>query len=266
MLMFQPTGDKRLCLFLCASIALLLNACANAPKRKVGPGNDLSLQRLTESANARTKASGVGSVVWKSGKRSIGAKGVMVIEWPSRLRLEVQDPLGGMLAFLVMNDQQFWSYREEQGVAYTGNFSAKDWARVLPLPLNANDSLRILLARPPLDEGEVEYLGVENRIRLSYPNSRREDLLAWDPALEQPLLWQIKWPNGATVDAQYDDYKSFGSQKYPTKIHVRYASGGIERLTLIWRWRDLETYLPKVGGLFEIPPDWGKGVRTRVLK
>ncbi len=250
-------------------LSWLLSACSTGTNKSqlLDSGKEHSLQRLTESARSREKASGSGSVVWKTAKRNIGASGILVVDWPDKMRFEVQDPLGGMVAFLVFSGDEFWSYREEAAVAHRGKFSKNTkWRQILPLPLSAQDYLRILLARPPVEKASIEYLSTKSRAKLTYPGSARMDYLAWSRLRDEPSLWRLKWGNGDQIEARYEDYKVVSGKYYPMKVRVRYIRRGKERLTLIWRWKDMEAYLPKVGRLFAVPPKWGKRIRTRYLR
>lgn len=248
--------------------SVILHGCASTPKAVIGPGKDLSLQRLVTAGKKRTKASGAGSVVWKSKARNIGARGVLILDWPSRLRLEVQDPLGGMVAFLVIAEDEFWSYREEAGIAWRGSIGASESKRLLPIPMSGEDYLRVLLARPPVEAAQVKYVSNQsNSAQLTYAEfPERVDYLEWDLANEEPVRWILEWKDTRKVEVFYSDYRPVAGTRFPGKISILYSVGDIERLQLIWRWSDLEAYLPKVGDLFTIPPSWGEAIRTRTLK
>lgn len=225
--------------------------------------HDRGLARLTAVAAQRERASGTGAVSWKTARRSIAATGVLVLDWPRALRLEVQDPLGGMVAFLILREGEFWSYTEEQGMAVTGDLDDKRAREVLPLPLTTRDYLRVLLAKPPLDEVEAEYGKRPNT--LTFENEERSDFLEWDTVSDQPRLWRMlrKDKTGSYIEAVYSDYVVKAGIPYPSKVRITLVEGGREKLRLSWQWNDLETYIPKISDVFEIPPAWAKNVRTR---
>ena len=189
-----------------------------------------------------------------------------MIDWPDRMRMEVQDPLGGMVALLVLNGDDFWTYNEEEGVAWIGDMTQPKVNRVLPLPLNSEQYLRILLARPKLEEAEVKYTKEPNSAWLGYPGKSRRDFLRWDPTNEQPMLWRIEFGKWYYIEVKYSDYKDRAGVPYPTKIQIRYVKQDRTRLILVWRWQELRTFLPRISDVFEIPPRWGTEVETRRLE
>ena len=170
-----------------------------------------------------------------------------------------------MVAFLTLKDGEFWSYMDDQGEAVTGSISGQNAKRVLPLPLSTRDYLRVLLARPPFDEAELEYGKRANT--LVYESGGQVGLVEWDSATDQPRSWRLgrKGARGSYIEAVYSDYQTKAGVSYPGKIRVTLVEGGREKLRLTWQWNELETYIPKISDIFEIPPAWAKNVKTRTL-
>lgn len=245
-------------------ISFLFIGCATTGGRVAQDSNlGPELPRLRANSDKRILASGTGNVAWRSPKRSIAAAGVLAIEFPTRLRLEVQDPVGGMIALLVLNDGKFWSYLEEKGEAVTGATTDPGFRSLVPLPLGADDLVRVLLAKPhlPLDRWTYASSHSGKIVR----EDGRVDFFDWDPSQEQLRQWRLDLGKGQFVRADYSDYRIRGGIAYPQRIELRWLEGERERFRLVWTWSDLATYLPQVSNIFAVPPAWGENVRTRRL-
>ena len=238
-------------------IIFSLCSCAHVAEKPRAKPRDIA--RLQANIEARSIASGSGAVTLKTPRRSVSASGILVVDWPRGLRLEVQNPLGGTVAFLVMDETEFWSYTEEEGVAWRGKVNAPHSRRFLPLPLAPQDFFRALLARPALDEAS---LGPKDHTLVLQRNGRRETI-SWDPVNDQVLRWRLEGEEGAYVDAEYGDYFLKSGQAFPRKVRLSYFQKGSEKFRLSWHWHDLETYLPAISNPFSIPPSWAREIATK---
>ena len=247
--------------------APLFAGCATSGTGTGPPAQDEQLERVREMAERRERGAGTGSVSWKTRRRNVSANGVMLLDWDGRkLRLEVQDPIGGMIALIVLDDDRFWSYVEEEGEAVTGPMDHPDVRKVLPLPLSTEDYLRVLLARPRFADLDFKYGKKPNSALLHYPGDERRDYVEWDPATEQPLRWHIRWRNRRYIEVEYSDYEPVLGVPFPNTIRIHYAYGRRSILRMTWRWRGLEGYIPEGSQAFRIPPKWAGEVRTRTLQ
>jgi hypothetical protein len=183
-----------------------------------------------------------------------------VVDWPNGLRLEVQNPLGGTVAFVVIDQTDFWSYSEEEGIAWRGRVNAESSRRFLPIPLVPQDFFRALLARPDLEgvqPGKKEF-------SLDLSLKGKQQTMIWDPMNDQLTLWRIEAKGKeAYVEAEYSDYFLKSGQGFPRRVRLSYFQNGKENFRLVWQWHDLETYLPAISNPFSIPPAWAEGITTK---
>lgn len=224
---------------------------------------DPAFGRLEKSSERRTRASGSGAVAWRNAKRNIGASGILILEQPGSMRLEVQDPMGGTIAFLVFRDGKFWYYTEERGHAWQGSETTPRFRQALPMPLRGEDFVRLLLASPNWG-GELRQRG-QNQVEQNGLEAKRSDFFTLDPATEELRSWRIEYSGGHTIEATYSEYNPRAGILYPNRVEIRWNQGETERTRITWIWHDIATYLPKIGEVFAIPPTWAENVKTKAL-
>lgn len=201
---------------------------------------------------SRKQISGSGSIAWVSQnpKRNIAAAGVLLIESPDRLRLEVQDPLGNILALLVVNgDRLWWFSNEEKAITMArGN----GLAQLLAFPITGAEFVRAWLARPSLDgfawsdEGEGETV-------FARTHRGRTERLVWLNRTEEPEQWVRAYSANSELRVDYDDYAMHGGVEFPETVRITVLIDGKEENSLLWNWRDWRATVPDRPELFQIP-------------
>lgn len=176
--------------------------------------------------------------------KSVTVPAVLLALWPHQLRLELQDPVGGMLALVVVNGEEFWLFQKERPYILRGPLAK------IPFPLlprgSAEDLLRVFLARPPIRE------------------QRSLEKITWDEKMQEPLAWKREVKGGA-VSASYDDYEFREGARYPTKLRLSSpgSDGGMQEVILVWK--DWKPSVPSGQKLFQIPQQQTFGRKIKAL-
>lgn len=193
-------------------------------------------------AAKRERVSGSGSITWRGPGANAAAAGVLVLEWPDKLFLEVQDPLGARQALLIINGERFWWESAEETRAVTGRLNHSEVRRILPLPIQAADLVQALLARPEPGASGLSW-------------SRRES---------EPEEWKREDGRGGKAWVRYQAYEVRQGLRFPTEI--RLEAEGRARDTVVWRYTDWQPRLPRIDNVFQIPPKQSIVTRYKTLQ
>jgi hypothetical protein len=220
----------------------------------VKPARD-TLSLLAQSSERRSAVAGTLLVTYEAEGKGATAPAVLLVEWPDKLRLELQDPLGGLLALLVLNGDRFWLFEQGRPELLTGP------VRKLPFGLvprlSAAELVGVFLARPDLgllrggklSEGRSEFPGG------AATWNGEGDLLAWSRSTGA----------GHFLEADYEDYEARSGVRYPTKIRLAGPGpGGLHRRILL-AWKDWDTIVPNGENAFRIPQAKAFGRKIKAL-
>ncbi len=231
----------------------------------VGVHSGEGLAALTRNTEKRSAVSGNLLITSDLKGRSVTAPAVLMVEWPNKLRLELQDPVGGLLTLLVMNDESFWLYESSRAELLTGPVKKLPFG-LIP-HLSATDLVRIFLARPQLERFRrgAPSGGVESGPgRALFTEQGLRETLTWSESAE-PLEWSRTLSDQISESAFYEDYEAKSGLRYPTKIRlvVPGPEGGERRILLAWR--DWDPSVPQRKNLFQIPQQQTFGRKIKVL-
>lgn len=188
--------------------------------------------------------------------KSLTAPGVLLLQWPDKLRLEVQDPVGSTLFLLVIEGGRFWLYNQERKENLSG--PVKSLPTGVSLPFNSEDLVRVLLARPRL---EAFTRAVVKANSAEATTGKTKEFLRWDASRYQPEEWSREPAGQAAVTARYEEFAAKGGVLYPTKIRLNREN---QRSALVV-WDEWETTIDGEKKLFQIPPSRQFGRPTKAL-
>lgn len=180
------------------------------------------------------------------------------MEWPDKLRLEVQDPVGSMLALLIVNGDRFWLYQQDRKENLTGPLSRLPGV-VLPA-MSPQDLLRIFLARPDLAPFAA---GVRGDSSATAQVKDGRQALSWQGNLL--TKWEFMAAGGASSSVEYQGYEFRSGAHYPSKIHLERKAPGQQEESVLLLWNDWEASVPKEKKLFHLPPQQQFGRPTKAL-
>ncbi len=233
------------------ALVFLLVACSHAPLNKHRDAT-ADLRRAEQNSFKRTKISGNGSIAWRSDspKRNLAAAAILLVQWPDKLRMEVNDPIGNRLALLVVNGEEAWWESEGQAVIH----SKHGLKPLLNLPYSGRDLVKVFLARPEFkgfslsDEGEGELVFL-----------RGQEKLVVNGRLADPELWTVLLEGGQSLRVDFEDYLTRSGVDIPGTMRLTWTVPGQQNNSLLWAWRDWEPSLPDNPTLFQIPKSASHG-------
>lgn len=220
------------------------------------------LQEVKNNSEKRLQIAGQGNISWKSKSRNIACLGTLLVNGLNQLRFELQDPLGGTLALLVIHDQEFWWYDAESKELLQG--SVKRLSKILGWGLEATELARVFLARPEFlaDPAMV----IEKQDRVVQRHGDWLDEIIWSDRLWEPVQWNFSLANGDRAQVFFEDYSVQHGASVPLKIRIESLTLAGEPKSISWVWKD---YVPRVGanpGFFKIPQDQNFGRKTKFLR
>jgi outer membrane lipoprotein-sorting protein len=234
---------------------LALAGCAG----KTGTG-DFPYQQLEESGKGREAMAGTILLTRTAEGRSVTAPGVLLVQWPDKLRLELQDPVGSLLGLLVVNGGRFFLYQHDRKENLTGPLSRLPGSAFGQL--GQEDLARIFLARPEL-EGFRGATVTGGKASATVEGARQT--LSWSGRhlLEE---WTQQSPEGPFSSAQFDSYEFREGALYPTRVRLRRSGGGLPEESMLIAWREWEPAVSRQKNLFEIPVEQRFGRPTKALR
>ncbi len=132
-------------------------ACGPVPRPKdaysSGPDILLDLKRKTESVKTFRIT---GRVDHFGEKHRIQGKTYLFSVLPKKLRVELVSPFGNPLNVLTVNETEFAMYDVREGRYLKGAADPCNIARLIQIPMPADDVIRILLGYAPIIEGNAE--------------------------------------------------------------------------------------------------------------
>jgi outer membrane lipoprotein-sorting protein len=231
----------------------LLASCAHAPP-KIDKAD--VLQRLQRNAEQRKAMAGTAFYTNKLSGKAVRAPAVVLVRWPDSLRLELQDPAGGLLGLILVSGERFWLYRHDRPEILTGPLkSFPEWQ--LPQGAGASDLLRIFLARPPFEK--VPVTAVRDG-EASFAAGGIAETILWDGKSLQPRKWTELRASGEFMEVTYDDFAFRSGAHYPGTITFSQGND----LSVI-QWREWEPSVPDEQKLFQIPQQQTFGRRIKIL-
>ncbi len=139
----------------------LLGGCASVPSRQPVDGEarralELLDARRREFTDLRTLA----DIVLQKGSERQRLTGVLLVKSPASMRLEALSPFGQPYFLVVVHEGRLTAYDAAKNEALVGPATAETIARVLGLPLDADDLVAVLAGRavPPKDLRVAELL------------------------------------------------------------------------------------------------------------
>ncbi len=251
----MQTKAVHLSLLFSMLLPMLLSACAST-KFKVLTKKEISreLRAVNTSTQKRKESSGTIFVNWKNSKKNITATGILLLRWPDKLQLELQNPLGQTLAYLVLNGDKFWWYQNKK--VQTGNITSPE--RQLPIPLSSRTLLQALLARPGINKSYI-WKGIKNSNEVMlYPGTTNQERLRWNSALKEPTQWRKKLTSTSRLITHYSNYQVHSGIRFPMHIKLQILQKKRKVLTINWYWEEISNFISPKSKPFTIPPRWAK--------
>ena len=246
------------------SLILCVSACEhNAVKPDVDSGawtNDFKLVR--KNTEKRQKISGSGAFSWVTQDKNLAAPGIVLAEWPNKLRLEVDDPLGSILVLLIINEDKFWWYNNDDPYIVTGPLSRLQESA--GIPFQANDLVRAFLARPKVLELDRVKASGNTSASVDYTNGEREGM-DWSGQNLEPVKWTKVRPKAQRIEINFEDYEIKFGASFPKKVKLEKFNGPDKAQLLSWTWNDWQPQISAPAKVFQIPQEQHFGRKIKSL-
>lgn len=251
---------------LAISASAFCMACATISTKSDPAAAKAELESVIKKAQTRQQISGTLFVTAKMGGKEVTGPAVMLVQWPDKVRLEIQDPVGSTLALLVVNGGDFWLYDKNRPEILTGALSRLPAG--LGLVSQGKEFVRAFLARPPLEEWKdpvVEAHTAKPKEGSSQGTSGPVSV-RWSDREREPEEWVQGHPNGTVSTFRYEDYVSRSGLSFPEKVTLSHTSAAGETEQAIFSWRDWQPFVPQEKMLFQIPQQHTFGRKIKALR
>lgn len=237
-------------LLLTSFLAVFLFAsCTSLPKIAASDREALIAKQLEMSAKRHSYA-GSGDIRWRSQKDSVTAPASLFVQYPDKIRLEVEDPFGSLQALLILNGNTFFWYEAGKKRAFRADVRNNNVQRLLTFPFISEDFVRVMLARPTLAKeaklsaDRTEFLAESANVRYSF---------RIDPQFAVLTRWQLLQPNRLVL-AEYEEYERFAdSVLAPLVTKLTLHEKAKVQAELVFRWQELDINTPLQEKMFQIP-------------
>jgi len=218
-----------------------------------------AISALEKNSSQRQAISGNLLITSEHNGSSVTLPAVLLAQYPDKFRLELQDPVGGLIALVVVNGDRFWLYQKERKEINTGP------VKKIPFPLlprsSAEDLVRIFLAKPYIDRiirSEIS----DDRSIFEAANSR--ETVAW-ASNHEPILWTLEKKGKKQSSAIYEDYEMKSGIRFPTKLKISGVGEDGRYRSALLVWKDWDASVPSEQKLFQIPQPQTFGRKIKVL-
>ncbi|BDG03976.1 lipoprotein insertase outer membrane protein LolB [Anaeromyxobacter oryzae] len=247
---------------LALAAALALAACR--PPRTPPP--DLSLdaaalrdQVLRSQARLRS-VSGTARVGVDAPGGSGTVSQFVAAERPDRVHLEVLDFFGNVTVVLVAGEGRFALYDAREKVLYRGAATPENLARLLPVPIPAEDLVAILLGTAPLVDGTptaaVPGAGFVT-LELARGALTQALRVGSDAVVERSSRRVAGGPGPGTYDLRFEIFQQRAGVWFPRQVALRADS---PKVKLDLAWKDAEVNGEIDPKLFRLEPPRGARV------
>lgn len=156
--------------------------------------------------------------------RRVQGKVLLMASLPDKLRIEVLSPFGNPLSVLTVSDNRFALYDSKEGRFMQGRADPCNIARLVQIPLPAEQVMRVLTGYAPIIEGrrESKWDGRGFYDVSIEEGGRKQNLHVGPNRKELPLLRSILSDGSGTVfNIVFDRWSAFGGIVVPTEIRVK---------------------------------------------
>ena len=249
---------------LVAGALLALAGCH--PRR---PPPDLSLDPATlltevQAAQARVvSVQGRARVGVEAPGGSGGTEQLLVAQRPDRLRIDVQDFFGNVVATLAVADGRLALYDARERTFLRGAATPANLARLVPVVIGPEALVTLLCGSAPLLPGATAEAAEpgDGSVWLTLRAADRVQRLEVGPGAALLRARQRRLTAAGEVadglDAAFTIHRTRAGQRVPTDLSARDAAAGV---ALSLHWRELEVNAPVDASLFRLTPPAGARV------
>lgn len=251
-------------LILPAAASLL--ACASLPRPADVPNPESLLQAQSSQAQLSSLRGELRGEYW--GKERVRFTASFLAVRPSRLRIEVEGPMGGALSSLASDGTQFGLLDVRENRFLFGPATPCNVGRLLQVELPVDDLVALLLGEIP-HHGKItrrEWLGRERHevVWLNGRDGQSEAIhFASQNGMWRAVLWRVEDSGGKLLWSAAVEYRQDGDKALPAQLILQQPSRKL-RLSLVFR--DLEPNVVVGDDLFHLPVPAGINPELSICK
>lgn len=192
-------------------------------------------------------------------EQRVQGRAFVFLESPCRLRIDVLSPFGTPLSVLTVDGDDFALADHRAGRFFAGPAQPCNIARLVQVPLEPEDAVRILVGDAPIISGEREIRWLDRgRYRVTVRDGPRRQILDVDP---DPRSLQLRHSRitderGVVIEVRYDRWRPVGRAFIPHEIRLSMPR---EKADVLLRYDDgaveINVGLPDDAWKREFPPD-----------
>lgn len=225
-----------------AALLLLAAGCATPagppggrPLQAGDPRPAALLEALEAESQTRRALRAVARLAIDAPEGSTRSKERLVLERPSRLRVEVLAFLDQVVAVLVTDGTRFQLFRAQERRIDTGQVHAGILWEVARIALSPEEAVGVVLAAPDV-AADLAVAGAEElpdggvRIVLADPAETARRELVFDAVSRLRELTELDGAGAVAYRARYDDWREVEGGRFPFRQELQFPGGDAEAL------------------------------------
>jgi hypothetical protein len=209
------------------------------------------VQRVSGEARVKVEAKGM--------RTAVTVRQFIAAEKPDRLHVEVLDFFGNVGAVLAAEGGRFQLFDAKERVFYRGAATPENLARLVPLPLPAEDLVTILCGSAPLLDGaeDVDVRGAALVLSLGADGRAQEVRVGEQATVERSSVVAVPPGTAPAYSLDFDGFRPLAVGRFPGELRIRAED---PRVRLDLRWGEVQVNGDLEGVRFTLDPPRGARV------
>ncbi len=198
-------------------LLLLCGSCATLPISPPPPSPEELLSRIHERSQDLQGLRGLAHIRVSSPGRNFRTQEVILARRPASLRLESLSPLGNPQFYLVTDGRELNMYDPGGNRYYRGQVSARHFSSLLPLNLEADEIVTLLLGSFPILPHEKASVSFDPKENLWILDLDARQTVGMEPQSGRVLYTEYRLGTN-TRRLSFDDFRSASNRSFPYRI------------------------------------------------
>jgi hypothetical protein len=203
------------------------------------------VENLTRRAQQFRSLRSLASVSYRGPEGKGSFEEAVVVERPTRLRLETLSALGALLVVTADNKEVAGLYPRE-GLFFRGESTKNNLLRYTRIPLELTEITAVLMGLPPGVTGggwELQDGALQRELA-----GGGKEIVTFDSGLGIPSQWQRLGPDGTIeISGSFSDFSTVSTDPFPLRISLHASA---ENMSVDLRYRDPELNVEIPSGFF----------------
>lgn len=221
-----------------AALLLALPGCTKyARPRSLETDPTRALERIEARRQAVPKLAVDARASYYANSEARKGTVVLVLKRPASLRFEALTPTDDLIAILTADGERFTQYERGADVCHTGPACPRNVARLLPIPLRAEDVVHVLLGGTPVIAGapvDVGWDEDEGLAVLRIAGEGTEQVIGADPCSWEVWSSEITRGGETVLRLTFDGWEGPSGARAPREVRVEVPPEDVD-LKLVYR-------------------------------